>query len=334
MRKLKNWTVIMKSINEKNKDNLKSFLNLYNYIYDIKNQHPNHSMKDYHKVLEFEKNHSQISKNFASLQMKMDIQRTFQKGRKASGRKSSFGKSILLSLPNEVKLNEEDYKKIRDLILIRLVNFISKEYNLNYTKQQRDRYITNYILSTAHLQNSNNHINILVPNVFIDYNNKNQLVRVDLGKRKVSYFIKQSFNYIMHQYFNKSILDYKIKSNKETKKTNSQYSYKLKQVEEQKKDLKLQISNMKSLFTFTNENLTKLQKRVDIYLNRMDTAIEEKNQEKFEKNKELVQKNMEKIKSELQKNINVNQKPNLDKFEKIKSELAQKSYNISKDLKR
>lgn len=264
----------------------------------------------------------------------MDIQRTFQKGRKASGRKSSFGRSILLSLPNEVKLKKEDYRKIRDLILIRLVNFISKEYNLNYTKQQRDRYITNYILSTAHLQNSNNHINILVPNVFIDYNNKNQLVRVDLGKRKVSYFIKQSFNYIMHQYFNKSILDYKIKAHKETKKTNSQYSYKLKQVEEQKEDLKLQISNMKSLFTFTNENLTKLQKRVDIYINRMDTAIEEKNQEKFEKNKELVQKNMEKLKQELQKDISENQKPNLDKFEKIKSELAQKSYNISKDLKR
>jgi hypothetical protein len=54
MRKLKNWTVIMKSISQKNKDkdNVKSFLNLYNYIYDIKNLYPNHSMKDYHEVLD------------------------------------------------------------------------------------------------------------------------------------------------------------------------------------------------------------------------------------------------------------------------------------------
>ena len=196
MRRLKNWTVIMKSISQKNKDNVKSFLNLYEYIYDLKNQHPNHNLKEFHKVVGFEDRHPQISKNFLNLQMKIDIEKNFLIGKKASGRKSSYGKSILLSLPSSIQLEEKDYKRIRDLILIRLVNFISSEYKLNYDKSQRDRFINNYILSTAHLQNSNNHINILVPNVFIDYNNENKLIRVDLGKRKVSYFIKKSFNYI------------------------------------------------------------------------------------------------------------------------------------------
>lgn len=255
--KLKNWTVIMKSINQKNKDNVKSFLNLYEYIYDLKNGHPNHSMKSFHKVLGFEKRHNQISKNFLSLQMNYDLQKNFLIGKKRSGRKASFGRSILLSLPNEVKLKEEDYKKIRDLILIRLVNFISKEYNLNYTKEQRDKFITNYILSTAHLQNSNNHINILVPNIFIDYNQGNKLIRVDLGKRNISYFVKKSFNYIMLKYFNQNYLDYEIKSHKETKKLNSQYTYKLKEVEQKKDDLKSQVNNIKNLFQSTNESILK-----------------------------------------------------------------------------
>lgn len=326
MRRLKNWTVIMKSISQKNKDNVKSFLNLYEYIYDLKNQHPNHNLKEFHKVVGFEDKAPQICKNFLTLQMNMDLQKSLlQGGKKSCGRKSSYGKSILLSLPSSIQLEEKDYKRIRDLILIKLVNFISSEYKLNYDKSQRDRFINNYILSTAHLQNSNNHINILVPNVFIDYNNENKLLRVDLGKRKLSYFVKQSFNYIMLQYFNNNYLDYEIQAHKISKKTNL-YSYKLKQ------DLINQISNMKNLFNLTNENLTKLQKRVDIYLNRMDTAIQEQNKEKFEKNKELIERNLEKIKEELQKDYSKQEiKPDLlSIFDKIKIELENKSYTNTK----
>lgn len=325
----------MKSINQKNKDNVKSFLNLYEYIYDLKNGHPNHSMKSFHKVLGFEKRHNQISKNFLSLQMNYDLQKNFLIGKKRSGRKASFGRSILLSLPNEVKLKEEDYKKIRDLILIRLVNFISKEYNLNYTKEQRDKFITNYILSTAHLQNSNNHINILVPNIFIDYNQGNKLIRVDLGKRNISYFVKKSFNYIMLKYFNQNYLDYEIKSHKETKKLNSQYTYKLKEVEQKKDDLKSQVNNIKNLFQSTNESILKIHKRLNIYVIRMDIALKEANRDKFEKNKELVIKNIEKMKNEISKDLtNNDNKPDLSIFEKIKSEMKNTSYNNSIDLKR
>ena len=89
---------------------------------------------------------------------------------------------------------------------------------------------------------------------------------------------------------------------------------------------------MKNLFNLTNENLTKLQKRVDIYLNRMDTAIEEQNQEKFEKNKELIERNIEKIKEELQKDyLKQEIKPDLlSIFDKIKIELENKSYTNTK----
>lgn len=325
----------MKSISQKNKDNVKSFLNLYEYIYDLKNNHPNHKLKDQHKVLGFEKRHSQISKNFLTLQMNMDLQRSLLQGKKSSGRKSSYGRSILLSLPNDIKLKEDDYKRIRDLILIKLINFLSGEYGLNYSKEQRDRFITNYILSTVHIQNNNDHLNILVPNVMIDFNNNNKLIRVDLGKRKVSYFIKKSLNFIMLNYFNQNYLDYKIKSHKETKRQNSQYTYKLKEVEQKKEDLQSQIKNMKYLFENTNEDILKIQKRVDIYLNRMETSIQEKNETKFEKNKDLVLKNIEKLKSEMSKDISKNEtKPDLSIFEKIKTELNNKSYNKGMDLKR
>ncbi|CAM4312515.1 hypothetical protein [Arcobacter suis] len=320
----------MKSIQGK-KDNLKGFLNLYHYIYDIKNQHPNHNLKDNHKVIGFEDRDTLISKNFVNLQMKIDLEKSFLQGKKSCGRKSSYGKSILLSLPTEIKLSQENYKRIRDLILIKLITFLSNEYKLNYSKEQRDRYINNYILSSVHIQNNNDHLNILVPNVMIDYNNNNKLLRVDLGKRRVSYFIKKSFNYIMLNYFNQNYLEYEIKSHKETKKLNSLYTNKLKEVEEKKEDLNYQIKNMKSLFDITNENILKLQKRVDIYLNRMDTSILEKDQDKFEKNRDLVLKNLQKIKEELQKDYSKQEiKPDLSMFDKIKIELENKSYTNTK----
>lgn len=325
----------MKNINQKNKDNVKSFLSLYEYIYDLNNQHPNHNLKQQHKVIGFENKHSQISKNFLTLQMKMDLQKSLLKGKKSCGRKSGYGRSILLSLPKNIKLKEEEYKRIRDLILIRLITFLSNEYGLNYSKEQRDKYITNYILSTVHIQQNNDHINILVPNVMIDFNNQNKLLRVDLGKRKISYFIKKSFNYVMLNYFNKNYLDYEIQSHKENKKFNSQYNHKLKEVEEKKEDLESQIINMKNLFSNTNETILKLQKRVDIYINRMDTSLQEQDKNKFEKNKDLVLKNLKKMKEEFDKKTeNQDSDFDLEKFENLKSKFENKTYNNYIDLKR
>jgi len=316
MRKLKNWYVEMSSI----QNQMDGLLNLYRYIYDIKNEHPNHnSKKSTHRVLPFEKYHTQIAKNFINLQMKMEVERSLLSGKKASGRKASYGKSVMLSLPSGMSLGDDtNYKKLRNLILIRLVEYISKQYKLNYTKEQRDRFITNYILSTAHLQDTNNHINILVPNVFIDYNNNNKTIRVDLGKMGFSHHIKKSFNYVMLKYFNINYLDYKIQSQKTSKKPNSQYSHKLKQLQEQIKDFTQN----------TTQTIGKLEKRVITYLNRMNTAIEEHNQEKFYKNKQLVEKNISKIKEELE-NINTLDTPKMDisKFEKIKNELSKKDFS-------
>ena len=198
---------------------------------------------------------------------------------------------------------------------------------------QRNKYITNYILSTVHLQpNSNNHINILIPNVFIDYNNNNQLIRTNLGKKKISFSIKNNFNSIMLNHFNQNYLDYKIKEHtkKVSKNKVSQYSHKLKQVEEQKQTLKEQIDNIN---TNTNESIKKLEKRVSIYLLRMDTAINEKDNSKFEKNKILVDKNIDKIKQELSTISTVEtiqQEPNILQFEKIKKELNISYNNIIK----
>ena len=332
MRKLKNWTVIMKSIQSKGDNNLKGLLSLYNYIYDINNTHSNHQHKG-HKVVGFEKvdNRDKILKNFANIQQKMDLNHSLKQGKKASGRKSSYGSSILLSLPNEIQLEDKDYKKIRNLILIKLVDLISKEYNLNYTVEQRNKYITNYILSTVHLQpNSNNHINILIPNVFIDYNNKNQFIRTNLGKKKISYSIKNNFNSIMLNHFNENYLNYKIKEHtkKISKNKVSQYSHKLQQVEEQKQTLKQRIEQIN---TNTNESIKKIEKRVSTYLLRMNTAVNEQDKSKFEKNKILVDKNIDKIKQELA-TISIEesrqQEPNILQFEKIKKEL-EKSYTIS-----
>ncbi len=333
MRKLKNWYVEMKSIKGKNNNNVNGVLNLYHYIYDTQNSHPNHKKKD-HKVIGFEQQHKSIVKNFLSLQQRMDVIHSLKGGKKSCGRKSSYGSSILLSFPKELNLKVEDYKKIRDLILIKLIEFLSTEYNLDYNKQDRDKYITNYILSSLHLDNSP-HINIMVPNVMIDFKNQNNLTRVNLGKKKVSYFLKNSLNGILLEKFSKNHLDYQVKSHKISKKPNTIYSHKLKQVEEKKEDLQSQIDNYSKLFSDTNETIQKLQKRVSIYSNRLETSLEEKNPVKFDKNKKLILQNLEKMKKEFE---NKTQKKDtsfdMSEFEKLKSNFENKTYNNSIDLKR
>lgn len=332
MRKLKNWYVEIKSIKGKNNNNVNGVLNLYNYIYDTENSHPNHK-KINHKVIGFEQQHKTIVKNFLSLQQRMDVIHSLKSGKKSCGRKSSYGSSILLSFPKELNLKMENYKKIRDLILIKLIEFLSKEYNLNYTKQDRDKYITTYILSSLHLDNSP-HINIMIPNVIIDFQ-FNTLVRTNLGQKKVSYFLKNCLNGILLERFNKNHLDYQIKSHQLSKKTNTIYSYKLKEVEEKKSDLETQIRHMKNIFDNKNKYIDKIQKRVDIYLNRMNTAIEQQDQPKFEKNKELVLKNLQKIKQEFEKKTQNEDKPfDIEKIENLKTKFQNKSYNNYKDLKR
>ena len=333
MRKLKNWYVEMKSIKGKNNNNINGVLNLYNYIYDTQNSHPNHQKKD-HKVIGFEQKHNTIVKNFLSLQQRMDNIHSLKSGKKRCGRKSSYGSSILLSFPKELNLKVEDYKKIRDLILIKLIEFLSKEYSLDYTKQDRDKYITNYILSSLHLDNSP-HINIMVPNVMIDYKNQNNLTRVNLGKKKVSYFLKNSLNGILLNRFSKNHLDYQIKSHKETKKTNTMYSHKLKEVESKKEDLKSQIENLSNLFTDTNETIQKIQKRVSVYSNRMETSIKEQDNDKFEKNKKLILQNIEKMKKEFENKTQKKETSfDMNEFEKLKSNFENKTYNNHIDLKR
>lgn len=320
----------MKSIKGKNgSNNFKGLLSLYDYIYDLKNKHPNHSDKKYHNVVGFEKesNRRSILRNYLNIQQQMDLIHSLQEGKKSCGRKSSYGSSLMLSLPSIIKLENKDYKTIRDLILIKLVMFLSNEYNLNYTKEQRNKYINNYILSSVHIQNNNDHINILIPNVMVDYNNSNKLVRTNLGKKKISFFIKNTFNKIMLDRFQTNYLDYEIKSHEIQKKKNTQYNHKLNEVEQQKQDLQTQIKEVSFLFENTNETIQKLNKRVSIYLNRMDTSILENDKNKFDKNEKLVSSNIDKIKKELEKLPTQNEDLNVNRFDKIKQELLNKSYN-------
>jgi len=186
MKKLKNWFVRFETI----KGGAGGFINLADYIHN--DMHHNHD-KMGHTIISYNEKHiDTVMRNYLSIQQRLDNEKLLNG---VAGRKASYGKSLVLSFPPDISLTDTQYKEINDIYIKSIVKFISKENGLNYTDKQVDKFAGMFILSSLHKQkNSNDHLNFIIPNVFRDYNNNNQLKRIDLGKKKYSYFLKKLIN--------------------------------------------------------------------------------------------------------------------------------------------
>lgn len=305
MKKLKNWFIGFKTI----KGGAAGLINIADYIYNDK--HKNH-IKHGHEIVAFEAGNSEkILQNILHIQQSKENETLLKR---KGGRPASFGKSLLVSFPPEIKLSDESYRLLKDKLVDKFIKFISDNNNLNYTAEQIAYTKRSFIISSVHKQkNNNDHLNIIIPNVFLDLNKNKSLKRVDLGKKMYSHFLKTITNSLLlnmgHNY-----LDYQIKRQRNNKNHKNKLSYTIEQLQEVFQEM-----------DFLKDVSSKLEKRINIYLQRMQSAIEEKNEEKFETNlslanisynklKELVdEQHMEKLAKfeALKKNIQENKPTNL-----------------------
>jgi hypothetical protein len=313
-RKLKNWFVRFETI----KNGAGGVVNLSDYINN--NQHPNH-LKNGHEIISLDKNREIILRNHLSIQQRMDNLKMI---RSVAGRKSSFGKSLVISFPQDIKLSNEQYREINDIYISKMIEFISKENDLKYTKEEIKKYTNTFIQSTLHKQaQSNDHINILLPNVFIKYNENNQLKRVDLGKKKYSHYAKNLINKIMLDNFKIDYLKYQVKTQRTSKNRKNKIHHTQDKVQDALNQSSKDLKKLQDLFQemeFLKSVSEKLSKNINIYIGRMKTATEEANQEKFDKNLNLANKSYTKLKS-LVEEENLSK---LSKFEELKKSLENK----------
>lgn len=317
MKKLKNWFVRFQTI----KNGAGGVVNLSDYINN--NQHSNHN-KDGHEIITLNKNRELILRNHLTIQQRADNLKMI---RGSAGRKSSFGKSLVLSLPKDIKLTNEDWKLINDKYIYELVNFISKENSLNYTNEQIKKYSTNFIQSALHKQkNDNDHIHLLVPNVFVDYNKNNQLKRIDLGKMKYSHFSKNLMNKIILENFNINNLDYQIKETRKNSNRKNRIHHTQDKLNQQLNQSTNDLKKLQDLFQeldFLKSVSEKLSKNINLYIGRMRTATEELNQEKFNKNLDYANKSYNKLKNLVEEE----NQAKLSKFEELKKSIESKKSN-------
>ncbi|WP_457743324.1 hypothetical protein [Sulfurimonas sp.] len=293
MKQLKNWFVRFETI----KGGSRGFINIADYIHN--DMHHNHE-KTGHKIISYnEKNIDTVMRNYLSIQQKLDNEKLL-KG--VAGRKASYGKSLVLSFPPDISLTDTQYKEINDIYIKSIVEFISKENRLNYTDKQVDKFAGMFILSSLHKQkNSNDHLNFIIPNVFRDYNNNNQLKRIDLGKKKYSYFLKKLINKVMLDKFNINYLTYEIQNQRTSRKRKNIIHHTKDKLDQQLQTQK-KLSTQLTCEIEKNEGLTlklnKLIKRMEIYSQRAKEELnkdkEEQNLQRLEKNQQLYEKSKSK----------------------------------------
>ncbi|OHE05419.1 hypothetical protein [Sulfurimonas sp. RIFOXYB12_FULL_35_9] len=306
MKKLKNWFIGFKTI----RGGAAGLINIADYIYNDK--HKNH-LKNGHEIVAFESGNSEkILQNILHIQQSKENETLLKR---KGGRPASYGKSLLVSFPPEIKLSDEAYRLLKDKLVDKFIKFISDNNNLNYTPEQIAYTKRSFVISSVHKQkNSNDHLNIIIPNVFLDLNKNKSLKRVDLGKKMYSHFLKTITNSLLlnmgHNY-----LDYQIKRQRNNKNHKNKLSYTIEQLQEVFKEM-----------DFLKDVSSKLEKRITIYMQRMQSAIDEKNEKKFETNLSLANISYNKLK-EL---VDEQHMEKLAKFETLKKNIQEnKQTNFS-----
>lgn len=304
MKKLKNWFVRFETI----KSGAAGLVNIADYIYN--EQHQNH-LKNGHEIVAFELGRNEkILQNILHIQQSKDNETLMKR---KGGRPASFGKSLLVSFPPEIKLSDEAYELLRDKLIDELIKFISDNNNLNYTAEQIAYVKRLFILSSLHKQKKgNDHLNIIIPNVFLDLNKNKILKRVDLGKKMYSNFLKNMTNKLLLQKGH-NYLDYQIKKQRNNKNHKNKMHYKLEQLQAFFDEME-----------FLKDVSSKLEKRINVYIGRMKSSLEEQNSEKFEKNLSLANKSYNKLKGL----TNDEHLEKLEKFEALKNAITEKKSDV------
>ena len=321
-------------------------IRMTDYITDRNDEHINHSRDD-HKTIVFDSQKKVDSKliniisiaNYHSTKIKLN-----RKG----GRPSSPATSIVISIPEQFGdnfISLLNLKLLHRLLITDIIKKFNEIYKLNWTQSEQKEFIDMYVISSIHFKKNNPHINIILPSIVETFKTvnkdnkqvrtKNKVVKLRLGLKQFSYQTKLLVEKNMSK-IGYSLSSYIIKKVRKNKKSNPiaslKQDIKIEKSQQEKitqtlqnelnslQDNLIEIRELFDSMEFLKESSEKLQKRISIYLKRMDTAFFEKDIQKFEKNEKLVNKSYNKL-VEL---VDKENKEKLKKFEDLKQKIKSK----------
>ena len=326
---------------------IKDLIKITDYITDRHDTHTNHN-SDNHKTIVFD-NQLEIDRKLKNIINIANFHTTRIKLNRKGGKPSSPATSIMISIPEIIgdkKISLKDITKLHNIMIKDTVSKLNEIYKLNFTKNEEAKFIKDYVVSSIHYKDNNPHINIILPSVVKTfttikkednkkYRTVDKILKLRLGLRKFSFHTKLLVEQNMLK-MGYSLSDYVIKKVRENKKLNPMASIKQdikqerekqeqisNQLQKQNNQLLLEVQQLQELFQdmeFMKDTSQKLVKRINVYLNRMQTAISEQNIEKFNKNQKYVEDNYNKL-SELVSEENKNK---LSKFEALKKSIQDK----------
>nr|WP_321267749.1 hypothetical protein [uncultured Sulfurimonas sp.] len=328
----------MKSIND--------LIKITDYITDRNDTHLNHS-SDNHKTIVFD-DQTDVDRKLRNIINISNFHTTRIKLNRKGGKPSSPATSIMISLPEIIgdkKISLDDIKKLHHSMIRDEVSKLNEIYKLNFTPQEEKKFINMYVISSIHFKDNNPHLNIIIPSVVETFKDtlkdnkkvraRDNIVKLRLGLKKFSYQTKLLVEKNMFK-LGYSLTDYVIKKVRENKKLNPIASIKQDIKDERKKQIQfthnleeenknsiLEMQQLQQLFKemeFLKDTSEKLHKRINNYLNRMATALQEDDTDKYIKNEELANKSYNKL-SEL---VNEEHKEKMSKFEELKKSIEAK----------
>lgn len=196
MRTLKNWTIVCKSI----KHGQRGLLNYHRYLND-QQRHDNQIIN----------NITPISGLEYLLRKHQDFELQ-QKLKNKGGRPSNPGWSAMCSYPFD--LNEKEFKELKTKVLKEFYKYVSDVNKLKLTDKMIEEQIASSIAIIHSGDNINNHLHLILNKVFLKkpFIGKPELVSIDLTKKKYSHMLKVINDKWCIQLFQKSTVDYNIKT--------------------------------------------------------------------------------------------------------------------------
>ena len=321
---------------------INDLIRMTDYITDRNDEHINHS-SDNHKTIVFN-NQKEIDTKLKNIISISNYHSTKIKLNRKGGRPSSPATSIVISIPEQFGdnfISLLNLKLLHRLLITDIIEKLNEIYKLNWTQSEQKKFIDMYVISSIHFKKNNPHINIILPSIVETFKTKDnkqvrtksKVVKLRLGLKQFSYQTKLLVDKNMSK-IGYSLSSYIIKKVRKNKKSNPiaslKQDIKIEKSQQEKitqtlqnelnslQDDLLQIKELFDSMEFLKESSEKLQKRISIYLKRMDTSFYEKNIQKFEKNEKLVNKSYNKL-VEL-----VDNKEKLKKFEDLKQKIELK----------
>ena len=270
---MKNWTVKFKTIKNKQQG-------LFNYMsYLTNDNHKNHNKEGHNIINVLENDYKHYFINLSNL-IEEEQKTKIMNG--VGGRPNSkYGQSITLNLT--FHLQEDDYKKIGDKILLKFIKSLNKTEGLKINTDMFNQMKKDLLYYNIHTQNtgSKTQFNFVLPETF---NNK----KLDLSKKKYSYLFKIISNEVLRE-FGHDIDSYEFDN--KYKQYKSIKDYKMNKID-------TLLTNFKDLYQEHKEDYKEFLKdfnTIDTYLKRTSKHISQGHEEEALKVIDRLYKSFSKI---------------------------------------